>query len=358
MRIARITAWTAAVVPLLQTLAVAQTNEFLIWPERNLSSVTFTSRPGVGAVEVFQEVPGTLFAGVGDGTAGCQVTGISFWGVDENPSTPEPYHIIIRKPDATGRVDPTAAGLVMRAGPFNTPVGGTVRASVRITATFSAPVTIPCRGGFFMGVDLAASPTWPTTDGLSIWDARYSPPATRLVGDNPRLAAPQHVWAVMGGSVTGPFDWVHHISVQTGAPLLNMGGIDPANTRHTPAGSAGYGAAGMYPDISGNPRSDGLEARIENLATTSGVAMLLLSTGITTLTEIPVAGVEGHLWLDVRLLITMGAGPVTSGVGIIPVAGAGVISTALVGATVAFQALVIDTANRRIAFTNAQGVSF
>jgi hypothetical protein len=358
MRIARISAWTLLSVACLQTGAAAQSNEFVIWPERNGSSVSFTSRPGIGAVEVFQEVPGNLFAGVGDGTSGCQVSGIWHWAVDENPSTVETYHIIIRKPDTTGALDPTPAGIVMRAGPFMTPPGGTVRASVFLAATFTTPVTIPCRGGFFMGVELTASPNWPATDGHGIWDARYAPPATRPVGDNPRMGAPQHVWAVQNGTVTGPFDWVHRIGVYTDAPVLNIGGIDPANARQQPVGSSNYGAGGMYPDVSANPRSDGLDVRIENRSTASGVAMLLLSNQITPLAQIPVSGIEGHLWLDVRLLIPLGSGAITGGVGTIPVATPGAISPALLGATVAFQALLLDTANRRIAFTNAQGVSF
>jgi hypothetical protein len=306
-------------------------------------------------VELFQQVPGKLFAGVADGTNGCQVTGIWHWTTDENPSTQETFQIVLRKPDMTGALDPTSAGVIMTAGPFNTPLGGTVRTAWRVQGTFATPVTIPCQGGFFMGVSLMAAPTWPT-DGLSVWEALYYPPSTRNFGDNPRQQAPPHAWVNAGGNVLPPMATVLRIGLLTTAPVLNIGGIDPGNVKQTPAGSTCYGAGGMYPDISGSSRADGIDVRFENLAASNtATAMLLISSGI----NVPISsiGVEGNMWLDLRLLLIWGYATMNAGTATIVVAPPRLISPSFVGLTVFFQGATIDFARARTAFTNAQGVS-
>jgi hypothetical protein len=342
---------------LTSTALVGAQNEFMIYPERNGSSATYTSRTGIGLVEQFMEAPGNLFSGIGDAGAGCQVTGVYHWATDEDASTMESFRIVLRTASPAGGPDTSAAGVITQVGPFNLPTG-VGRLGWRIGVTFATPVTVPCMASFFYGIELAAAPNWPGPpgDGHSIWDARYSPPPTRLLGDNPRVGAPNHAWGNNNGfASSNPWTW--RIGITVNNPVLNVGGIDPLNARQSPVGSSNYGAGGLYPDISGLPRSDGIDLRTELLSAASGTVLGLLSATRPAFAA-PVPGIAGNLYLHPGFpIFTLGTANIFGGVATLPVATPGTVPVALMGSTLYFQTLTVDAAFA-LAWSNVAGVSF
>ena len=105
----------------------------------------------------------------------------------------------------------------------------------------------------------------------------------------------------------------------------------------------------MYPDVSANPRSDGLDARVRDYSKAGGVALLFMSRGRGTIGPIPIGGVTGRFRMDVLSIFGPFSGalatplPERSGEAIIPLAAPAGISPALIGATVFFQAITIDS---------------
>lgn len=341
---------------------LAAQGDFIIWPERNGSAATYTDRlVGTLAGEIFQEIPGTMFAGVGDRGGSCNVTTVYHWATDENPTTQETFHLVFRRPDPVNPgPDPNAAGLIARVGPFNLPTGGSQRQAWLITTTLSSPVPVPCKGGWFLGLDLPASPQW-SMDGHSVWVAWYNPPSTRNLGENARNNAPNHSWRIMSSVVTpSPSPCTLRLGCFTPAPALNIGGIDPANVRQLPVGSSNYGAGGMYPDISGTPRSDGIDVRIHDPMNIGGRAHLVLGSGITPITGLSYPGIAGRLWLDPTsgVLVYVGSSALAGPEVAVPVALPGTIPPALMGQRAAFQGLTVNAAGGNAAWSNLQVVSF
>jgi hypothetical protein len=150
---------------------------------------------------------------------------------------------------------------------------------------------------------------------------------------------------------------MQYAMLHTGA-VLNLGGINPANVRQ-PAGTANYGAGGIYPDISANPRSDGLEARVRDANKIGGPTLLFMSRGRGTTGPIAIPGITGRFRLDVLLVLNAGLGAFNSlGEATIPLAPAGSISPALIGAQLHFQAVTIDSTFTVVNLTNTAAVSF
>lgn len=347
----RVLTYSVLAWPLFSPFGVAQ-NEFMVYPERNGSAATYTSRTANTVVEQFMEIPAKSFAGVGDAGGSCLVFGHFHWATDENAATQESYHIVLRKASASGGPDTSAAGVIARIGPFMLPTA-TGRAGWRMTNTFTRPMSVPCQTGFFQGLELTMA-NWPT-DGHSIWDARYNPPTTRNVGDNPRMGAPMHAWSHDLLGTTQRFPWCWRMGILARTPILNVGGIDPLNARQSPIGSSNYGAGGLYPDISGTPRRDGLDMRIEDRANPNGAGIALLGLNFAA-TPIPIPGIGGRIHLPPTVLIQMGFATNVQGVATIPIAQPSILPTSFVGKTFSFQGVTI--VNGKLAFTNAAAVTY
>lgn len=332
------------------------TNVFEIYPDAAGAATTYVTRMNLGSNpgEMFQEVPNAMFRGVGDASTGCTVSGFRMSTADENGATQETYNIVLRKAAATGGPDTTASGALVTAGPFLTPVG-TGRVGWQITATFSAPVTIPCEDAWFLGIEVQTT-TW-TADGQSLYVAYYYPPTTRFVGDNPRGNATNHSWysGPLGSGIANAAQTVR-VAALTTAPVLNMGSIDPLNTKQT---GTCWGAGGLYPDITGGPRVDGIEARVRDVANTGGQAVIFLANGLWPVPGgFTFPGVAGRLWLDPLTLITLPATPLAGGEGVLTIVPPNVLNQTLIGWTGYFQALTVSASLGNASLTNVAAVSF
>ena len=354
--------------PIAALLLIASTGtsllaqgDFILYPTKTGNSTTFVDRFSTSAVEVLQGLHRDNFAGIGDNGTTCEVNSVYHWAVDENPSTTETYSVVFRSQEATSRrPDLTPSGLIASAGPFTSPPNPTTtRATFFVTDTFATPITIPCQGGVFVGLDLPASPNWPASDGHAVYVAWYYPPATSPLGDNPRFGAPRTAFGNTSGTLVRPqSNLLLRIGMLVDSAVLNIGGIDPAATNQMPAGS-NYGAGGLYPDISGMPRSDGLDVMIEDQGKPNGMAALFMSTGITSLGGINLAPITGQLWLDPLAITPLTTGSLdAAGIGVIPLAPPGSIPSGLVGGDIAFQAVTFTIPISGPKTTNVQVVHF
>ena len=112
---------TSCLLALATPLATQpQSNLFEIYPAANCTN--FTSRGGLGANagEVLLQVPCSHFVGVGQGDTGSQTSLLGFNYViqDQNASTPDPYHVVVRS-DNHGV--PNCAGSGVRSPPQRLP---------------------------------------------------------------------------------------------------------------------------------------------------------------------------------------------------------------------------------------------
>jgi hypothetical protein len=337
----------------------AQDNKFEIYPDAAGTATSYVDRMNLGgnAGELLYEVPDARFRGVGDFGPACTAEAFVCTTSDENASTPETYSIVLRTPLVGGAgPDPSAAGVIVQVGPLQTPPG-TGRLGWILTTSFATPVAVPCEGGWYMGIAVQAA-SW-TSDGQSLYMAFYpgffNPPA----GDNPRAGAPNHSWWIMNG-LTGLSQYSHTVAVgvRTRAPVLNVGGIDPNNTRQSPPGSTNFGAGGMYPDHSGSPRSDGIEIRVLDAANSGGIALLMLSSGYLPFAGgVGVPGIGGRLWIDFATLLPLANAPIAGGTAFIPVAPAGALPPSVRGFTAHFQAFTVDPSLGNPRFSNAATTS-
>jgi hypothetical protein len=230
----------------------------------------------------------------------------------------------------------------------------------QITFTFTTPFTVPCEGSYYYGAEIGPATLSPP-NGQSIHGATYRQTTPPSMGDNPRpgMNVPNHgYFFLLGGTAATSLPLVFQFSVLHGGSVLNVGGIDPTNVRQPPA-TSNYGAGGMYPDISGNPRADGLDARIRDINKAGGPAFLFLarSRGITG--PLLIAGINGRFRMDVITLIGPFVGVMNfPGEAQIPLAMPAGISPALIGATVYMQGVTIDSGLTTIHFTNVAAVNF
>lgn len=136
-------------------------------------TASFTSRGGVGmdSGEIHQGVHASHFRGLGERPEGCQIAGVGGWLQDQDISTQEFYHWVVRGgSDTTGPL-PGPGSELSRIGPFVSPYGppatpATIRAW-EVTTTLSSPIRLPdCQSFFSWGLLLGPSALW-TADGLS-----------------------------------------------------------------------------------------------------------------------------------------------------------------------------------------------
>ncbi len=315
--------------------------------------------------EMLLAAPGDLLAGIGDNGSSCETSGFWHLSQDQDPSTNETYHLIIRSHDkVTSSPDMSTAGLMSRIGPLTLPPStSTTPVGWIMIDTFGSPAPLPCQGGFYYGIGLPAQPNlW--LDGHGILTSWYIPSAgNATLGDNPRIGAPDLTWAAVAGSGiavpgtrTSAGGSTHAIGIFTPNPNLNVGNIDPGTATLNAPGASGYGAAGLYPDISGSPRNDGIDLRVSDPLNPGGLAVGVVGVKLTQFSPIPVPGLRGRFWLDPTVLITT---PSTTldlgGVGTIPVLPAGSLNPSYLGVTLYCQSLTIGASG---GLSNVCGVSF
>lgn len=350
---------------LFAPVAFAQSNPFVVFPQdperQGITAASYVRRPDwTGAAEGFQEIGGTFLRGVGDEAGTCVVRGFYHWAADENIATSETYGIILRL--GTGvpgsGPDPSPGGEVLRISNLSTPTsGGGPRGSFIISDFFATPVTVPCETDWFQGVSMPGNPNWPTSDGHSLWAADLPGISPALVGENPRANAPRVTWRINVASAVAQTDWTYILGVLVDQPALHVGGVDPLSTRQGASGGPNIGMGGLFPDISGTPRRDGLTLRMHDNIAPSGVAFFLIAATFAP-APIPIAGFNGRVYTDFATLTPIGVASMLSGAAELVVAPPNTISTSLVRAAVVFQGGVFNPVTARGAFSNAQRTSF
>lgn len=346
----------------------AQTNPFIVFPQdperMTITAASYVRRPDWNlAGEGFQEVTQPLFRGVGDVGGAAWARGFYHWAGDLDNATPETYGIILRLADPTGQPDTTPAGVIVQVGPLSTPIGGGGSGGWILTDVFATPVAVPTQASWFQGMSLPANPAWPTgtatspPDGHSIWAADTLAAGTpAIVGENPRFSATPVTWRVTAAGSPFRTQWTYIMGTLVENPVLHVGGIDPLSARTGVLGAPSYGMSGLFPDISGAPRSDGLDLRMQDNLFPNGVALYAAALGWWPGPGVPI-GFGGDLYLDLVTLMLLGFALPTGGAATLPVVAPGTLSPALVGQELTFQGLWLDLATGIGRMSNAQRTS-
>lgn len=320
------------------------------------------SRLGLGtsAGELLMSVPDSpghdFFRGVGRDCVDCRIQGASVTVQDLGPWTPETFRVVVRKNLASGLPDMTPGGIMVQsAWVATTPFPGVPAVQFQMNVAFPC-TAIPCTGGFSMGIEVLASPTYPA-DGLEIGKQDYTLAATQ--GDYPIASAPTYAyWDAVPLAVAAPAG--NGMSLEIGvipcdAPLLNMGNI--GMTRG--AGFAnGYGVGGMWQDAA--PRGDGLAALVHYTPHANGFAFLAVSFGwATTPLSLTSFGMCEDLYLDLLTMFVLPLGTLDANgrieVNLLPPA----IRTTFVGNAAVFQAFTLaPSTSPPMRVTNAQKVQW
>ena len=268
---------------LLAGVAVAQVNPFVFYPQdperQQLTCTSFVGRPDMSAAaEALMALDTQHFRGVADANGFQRFFGMYHWLADERLSTSETYGIVVRRALPTGEPDMSTAGeRLVITGLSSPPSTSTARGTWYMYDGFGIQGglwVLPPQGSTtlapdrtFFGVQLPANPLWPATDGHSLFRADLLTANTgATVGENHRIGAPNPTWA---GRLTQPSfttPWTYVLGPFVTSPNLHLGGVDPLSNRLGAPG-ANLSMNGLFPDIGGQPRRDGLIVRVtDNIA--------------------------------------------------------------------------------------------
>ncbi len=367
-----------AAAALVAGVVVGQVNPFVIYPQdperESLTCTSFVGRPDVAnAAEALVEIRSDDFRGIGDANGFIRLFGVYHWVADEKLSTVETYDLVVRAMSTTGPgPDMSTAGEYLRVSGLTTPPstnpnrgtwimsdGFGIQGGLTIGLQSQVPPYSPPR--YYVGVDLPANPLWPTTDGHSLFRADMLTAGTgALVGENHRLGAPHPTWAGLHGAAPSfSTPWSYVLGPFVTSPNLHLGGVDPTSTRLGAPG-ANYGLNGLYPDISGNPRSDGITLRITDNLAPFGILFLGAAPGWQpAYYEWSLQGTligHSHIGGGGALPIPLGISSLLNGKRDFTVALPNTIAPALAGTSVAFQAIVWDLNTNIAEWTDAQEV--
>lgn len=362
---------TAAV---LAAPAFAQFNPYVFFPQdpqrQTITAASFVGRPDVanGAEALVPIDPAHVRGVANHGGFYEHLYGIYHWVADEKLSTVETYDLVVRTGTASGVPDMSAAGEALRIAGLTTPPSTNPNRGTWIMSDgFNYPA-----GGFtlltgspapiyFVGIDLPANPLWPTTDGHSLFRADLLNAGTgATVGENHRAGAPDPTWAAPHGGTPFTTPWTYILGPFVRNPILHLGGLDPTSTRLGAPG-ANLSMNGLFPDISGQPRSDGLVVRITDSIAPYGILFLGASAGFQApvpfppLVVSPLAGTSFVLDSSANCIM-LGTTWLVNGVRELTIAAPGTISPALVGTDYVFQGVVWDLNTNFAAWTTAQAV--
>ncbi|MFT4513713.1 MAG: hypothetical protein ACI89X_001915 [Planctomycetota bacterium] len=358
---------------LLTVAATCQVNAFVFYPQdperQTITCTSFVGRPDWNnQAEAMMEVSTDHFRGVGDANGPIFVFGLYHWIADEKLSTVESYSLVVRKALGTGPgPDMSLNAEILRIGglttpPSNDPARGTwityegFGASAPLTVLPDGPGLLPIEGRYYIGVDLPANPLWPATDGHALFRADLNSAGTSaLVGENERLGAPDPTW---GGSVTGTAystPWSYILGPLVTSPNLHVGGIDPTGNRLGAPG-ASLGMNGLYPDIMGTPRCDGLMFRITDSLAPNGVVLMGAQFGFQPPSfQWALQGtLIGHNHMGSP--VPLGVNALDTGSLEVLIALPNTIPPVMIGTDAVFQSIVWDTGINLAEWTNAQAV--
>jgi hypothetical protein len=352
---------------------LAQVNPFLFYPQdpvrQTVTCTSFVGRPDVAnRAEALIELDDDHFRGIGDANGPIRIFGMYHWLADERLSTPETYDIVIRTAAPAGGPDMSAAAELIRitgitSPPSTNPQRGTWIMTDGFNIAGGLLLTTPSPNltydRLYLGIDLPANPAWPATDGHSLFRADLLNAGTgALVGENHRAGAPDPTWAGLTTAPSFSTPWTYILGPLVTTPNLNLGGIDPTSNRLGAPG-ANLSMNGLFPDISGQPRRDGLMIRITDNLAPFGIVFLAGSVGFQTpYFEIGLQGTligYSHVG-NPSTIVPLAIDALSTGVKEFSVALPNTLSPTLSGSDFAFQAIVWDTNINLAQWTNAQVV--
>jgi hypothetical protein len=361
----------------------AQVNAFVFFPQdperQTITCASFVGRPDVHrAAEGLVKFDHDWFRGIGNSIHFAFVFGAYHWVHDQRLSTVETYDVVLRTADAQGGPNMSlATGEILRVPGLTTPPStNTGRGTWIMYDGFPAvPVNVPPDASWFFGISLPANPNWPATDGHSFWRADMVSAGTgATVGENNRAGAPHPTWAVP--PIAPPFTtpWTYIMGPFVTTPVLHVGGIDPTSARLGAPG-ANLSMNGLFPDVGGAPRRDGLMVRVTDSLWPAAWTALTVSTHLESFAPGPggtlggqpgwwIDGLYNSCFLNGSTQLMVAFAQLNGGVREFPIAAAGTIPTAMVGTTIAFQALEFDPNGPQpplgyfALWTNAQSVNF
>lgn len=356
----------AATIALAASDLLAQDNVFVVFPQdplrQNITAASYVRRPDWNrAAEGFQEVSPNWFRGVGNLGGGALAFGFYHWAGDLDSSTAELYDVVLRTADAAGQPDMTQTGVIVEVTNLSLPTGGGGNTGWIMSDNFATPAILPNNATWFQGMRLPQNLSWPGSDGHSIWAAdtlAAGTPAT--VGENPRANAPTVTWGATANNTLLQTQWTYIMGTIVDNPTFHMGGIDPNSTR-TGSGIAGdpsYGMAGLFPDVSGTPRVDGLNMRLEDGTGANGLAVFFGGGAWQPTPSLQIPPFVGDIHIDLATLVPLGFAIPNAGAATAPLIAPGVASTALMGSELMFQGLMFDPVTGGGRLSNAQVVSF
>ncbi|HEX5051820.1 MAG TPA: hypothetical protein VFZ65_08620 [Planctomycetota bacterium] len=362
-----------AAVAFVTATVSSQVNPFLFYPQdpvrQTVTCTSFVGRPDLSnAAEALMEINTDHMRGVGDANGLIRLFGVYHWIADERLSTVETYDLVVRNGAASGGPDMSPAAEFLRISglttpPSSNPMRGTWIAydgfgiAGGLVITVNQPPYAPPR--YYVGVDLPANPLWPTTDGHSLFRADLLNAGTGAVfGENHRLGAPDPTWAGLHGAPSFSTPWTYILGPFVTSPNLQIGGLDPTSNRLGAPG-ANLSMNGLFPDISGMPRSDGLTLRITDVIAPFGVVFLGGSMGFQpAYFEFSLSGtLIGHSHIggaNPSGPVPLGITTLMAGVREVSIAMPNTLSPSLMGQDFAFQAVVWDVNFDLAEWTNAQ----
>jgi hypothetical protein len=360
---------SAILTTVLAGSAVSQVNPFVLYPQdperETITCTSFVGRPDWnGSAEALVKFDRSWLQALGDNSNGAwaHIFGIYHWVADENLSTVESYDLVLRSADTAGGPEMTSP--VLRIPGLTTPPSTSTNRGTWIMhdgfgLQGGAVVWVLNSHSLFVGVGLHANPLWPTTDGHSLFRADMLNANTgAALGENHRLGAPNPTWAGLTSAPSFSTPWTYILGPFVVSPNLHMGGIDPSSNRLGAPG-ANFGMNGIYPDVSGNPRSDGLMMRLTDNLTPFAVVGLAASLGFDGPHQSPFPNLLGFSYVGTGAnTISILVSTLQNGVREAPVATPGTIPPALVGTTLAFQGFVWDPNTNLANWSNAQAVHF
>jgi hypothetical protein len=365
---------------LLASTALAQVNPFVFYPQdperQTVTCSSFVGRPDWNrAAEALLELDQQHFRSIADANGYMRLFGMYHWVADERLNTVETYELVVRKPLPAGPgPDMSQTGQLLRLSLTTPPSQNTQRGTWIMHDGFSIQGGLIVPGDYFLGtmlprlyvgVALPANAQWPATDGHSLFRADLLHANTgATVGENHRAGAPNPTWAGVVGGTSFTTPWNYILGPFVTSPNLHLGGIDPTSSRlglPTPGGT-NLGMGGLYPDVGGVPRRDGLMLRVTDNLAPFGVCILAASRGFQTpYFEWSLMGTligYAHVVTPAGGTIPLGVTTLQNGVREASIALPGTIPTALVGTHLMFQAIVWDTNITLGEWTNAQAVHF
>jgi hypothetical protein len=361
---------------LLAGATAAQVNPFVFYPQdperQTLTCTSFVGRPDMSAAaEALMVLDTEHFRGVADANDFQRFFGIYHWLADERLSTSETYSLVVRRALPTGEPNMSPAGeRLVISGLSSPPSTSTARGTWLMYDGFNIQGGLivgydgnigdaPART--FFGVRLPANPLWPATDGHSLFRADLLSANTgATVGENHRAGAPHPTWAGRQGAPSFTTPWTYVLGPFVTSPNLHLGGLDPTSTRLGAPG-ANLSMNGLFPDIAGQPRRDGLTLRITDNIAPNALVVVGGAVGFQpaywSANPNGFGRIIGHSYIGTEATaIPLFSGALANGVREWTIAPPNTISTALVGADFAFQAVVWDIATNIAEWTNAQEV--